>query len=87
MPFFLMERRLRTDLAKEAERFAKLVRTIPVTKDAPLHPEVREMVAIFKRINGHLAARNKMGEVTLSRKVRIGREFQLMGTALRKRRP
>ena len=86
MPFFFRERKLKTDLAREAERFARLVRTIPVTRDAPSHPEVREMIASFKRINTHLAARNKEGEVTLAQKVRIGREFQRMGAALRKRR-
>ncbi len=86
MPFPSADRRVARALAKEAETFAQLLRKIPVDNDAPRHPEIQEALNGFKRINRNLAARNKKGEVTLARKVRIGREFQQIGSALRKRR-
>jgi hypothetical protein len=73
-------------VAREAERFARHMRTIPVSADAPRHPEIREMLNGFKRINKQLAARGKGNIVPLSRKVRVGREFEKIGAALRKRR-
>lgn len=86
MPFPSADRRVARALAKEAEAFARLLRKIPVDNDAPRHPEIKEVLDGFKRINRNLGARNKKGEVTLARKVRIGREFQQIGSALRKRR-
>ena len=85
MPFFSKDAKEARGLAREAEKFARLLRTIPVSKTAPPHPEIKAAHASFKRINTHLATRNAKGEVTVGRKFRIGREFQRIGTALRKR--
>ena len=86
MPFRWLDRKDASALAREAEKFARQIRSIPVAKDAPPHPEIRDVLEGFKRINAHLKARNAAGEVTMARKHRVGREFQKMGTALRKRR-
>ncbi|TMD61792.1 MAG: hypothetical protein E6I87_01770 [Chloroflexi bacterium] len=84
MPFITADRRVAQALAREAEKFARRVRQIPVDKDAGPHPEVKEVLAAFQRINKLMA--KQRGIVTLSQKVRIGREFQAMGSALRSRR-
>jgi hypothetical protein len=85
MPFFFRDAGHAKALAREAEKFARLIRTIPVSRDAPAHPEVKVALDGFKRINKHLATRNAKGEVTVARRFRIGREFQRMGSALRSR--
>lgn len=85
MPFIGRDARHAKGLAREAEKFAKLLRTIPVSKDAASHPEIKAALASFKRINKQLATRNAKGEVTVARRFRIGREFQRMGAALRSR--
>ena len=85
MPFLLRDAGDAKKLAREAEKFAKLVRTIPKSKDAAPHPEIKATYTSFKRINKLLATRNAEGEVTVARRFRIGREFQRMGAALRAR--
>jgi hypothetical protein len=85
MPFNFRDAREARGYAREAKRFATLLGTIPKAKDAPPHPEIRAAHASMKRINQLLAKRNAAGEVTIANRFRIGREFQRMGTALRKR--
>jgi len=72
-------------VAREAEKFARQIRTIPVSRGADPHPEVREVLTAFQRINKLMATRTDSGEITFARKARIGREFQRIGAALRRR--
>ena len=67
MPFITADRRVAQALAREAEKFARRVRQIPVDKDAGPHPEVKEMLAAFQRINKLMA--KQRGIVTLSQKL------------------
>ena len=85
VPFLQKDRRTALSLAREVERFAGHVRTIPVDKNAAPHPEIQKLLSGFKRINAHMAARNAKGEVTVGRKMRVGREFERIGAALRER--
>lgn len=86
MPLFrVAEKKTVQGIAREAEAFAKRIRTIPVSRDADRHPELKQVLASFKRINAYLSQRSATGEVTLARRWRIGREFQRLGTALRAR--
>lgn len=86
MPLFrTAEKKTVSGIAREAEAFAKQIRTIPVSRDADRHPELRQVLASFKRINKYLSQRDAKGEVTLARRWRVGREFQRLGTALRAR--
>lgn len=73
-------------LAKEVQATAKLLRSIPVDDEAPPHPEIQVMLDGFRRINKNLSIRNKKGEISLSRQLRIGRELERMGAAVRRRR-
>ena len=87
MPLASFQMRTVRSLAKELQATARLLRSIPVDEDAPRHPEIKVMLDGFRRINMNLATRNKDGEVTLARQLRIGRELERMGAAVRRRRP
>ena len=86
MPVASFQMRTVRSLAKELQATAKLLRSIPVDDEAPAHPEIKAMLDGFRRINNHLSMRNKDGEVSLSRQIRIGRELERMGAAVRRRR-
>jgi hypothetical protein len=86
MPFFARDHATALAVAREAEKFARHMRTIPVDKDAQPHPEMKDLLNGFRRINTYLSQRNAKGEVTLARKMRVGREFQRIGAALRTHR-
>ena len=87
MPLASIQMRTVRSLAKELQVTARLLRSIPVDEDAPEHDEIRVLLEGFRRINRDLATRNKAGEVSLSRQLRIGRELERMGAEIRKKRP
>lgn len=72
-------------MSKEAEKFARLLRTVPVVKEWPNHPAVRPMLRSFRNVNKALATRDARGYVTAAQQARMGREFQKLGAALQSR--
>ncbi len=82
MPFNWADRDTAAELAREARRFATLVRGISIDKNAPPHAEISAALQSFRRINQHLAA-GKV--VSLRHKVGIGKEFHKIGAALTSR--
>lgn len=85
MPVDARDLRAARSLSREARKFAALVSRIKLDKSAPPHPEIEAALASFRRINGHLSYGKGPGVVSLSRKVRIGAEFQKLGAAVRGR--
>ncbi|HEV2010232.1 MAG TPA: hypothetical protein VGS17_04315 [Candidatus Limnocylindria bacterium] len=85
MPFNVADRALARELVRELREFARLVGRISGDRSAPPHPEVKAMLASFRQINRRLEAGKGPGVVTLRQKVRIGQEFQKIGSALRAR--
>ena len=73
---------MRTKVANEAVKFAKLLRTVPVVKGWPNHPAIRPMLRSFVSLNKALASRDARGYVSASQQARMGREFTKIGRAL-----
>ena len=85
MPVDSDDLRAARSLSREARRFATLVSRIKHDKTSPAHPEIKAALESFRKINGHLSYGKGPGVVSLSRKVRIGAEFQKLGAAVRGR--
>jgi len=82
VPFSRRDRQVAAGVSREAQKFARLFRRIPVADDAPDHPAVRPMLRSFRNINRAIATRDSKGWVSLAQQARIGREFQKIGAAL-----
>lgn len=85
MPFSLADRPVARAVSKEAEKFARLLGTVPIVREWPDHPAVRPMLRSFRNINKALATRDARGYVTTAQQARMGREFQKLGAALQSR--
>lgn len=82
MPVFYKDSLVAGKVAREAERFAGLVRKLPRDPDARPHPELAQVLASFQRINGALAKGNRADLVGGQHQATIAREFQKIGEAL-----
>lgn len=82
MPFSVPDGPHAMNVSKEAAKFARLFRTVPVVGGAPNHPAVRPMLRSFRNINRALATRDANGYVSLAQQARMGREFAKIGAAL-----
>lgn len=85
MPVFKRDQSVAKAIAREAVKFAGHMRRIPTDREAAPHPELKVVLAGFKKVNGYLSQRGAKQEVSFARKARVGREFQRIGAALRKR--
>jgi len=87
VPFSYADRPFRKTVAAEAERFARLMRTVPAGKDHPNHPAIRPMARAFKSLNKALKKRDDRGYVSLASQKRMGQEFVKIGKALQATKP
>ena len=82
VPLCRADARIAANVARAATEFGRLMRSIPVEEDAPVHSEVARMLRAFQALNRALAKRDARGYVTLASQARMGHEFQKLGAAL-----
>lgn len=81
MPIHFAQRPALRQTARQVERFADLLRKVPVARDVPPHPAIGPMLRSFRKINRAMATRDKIGYVSVAQQTSIGEEFRKIGDA------